>query len=72
MTDRTTRLIGLFEAALPVGRAIRYFPVDGKPEFVTSVIASTPWALGHGDIVIKIAGKSGGVSVAHLELVGGP
>ena len=72
MTDRVHRLLGLFEAALPIGRAVRYFPVDGEAEFVTSIIASKPWALGHGEIIIKIAGKAGGVLVSHLELVGGP
>lgn len=72
MTDRVNRLLGIFEAALPIGKAVRYYPVDGEVEFVTSIIASKPWALGHGDIIIKIAGKTGGVLVSHLELVGWP
>lgn len=70
MSDRVNRMKAIFEVALPIGRAVRYYPVDGEPESVTSVITSQPWVLGHGDIVIKIAGRSGGVMVSHLELVG--
>ncbi len=34
--------------------------------FITK-IASEPWDLGHGETVCKIEGKSGGVSIKHLE-----
>lgn len=69
MTDRIRRLTLIVASALWIGRAVRYFPIDGEPEFVTSVITSQPWALGHGEIVTKIAGRRGGVSISHLELV---
>ena len=34
-----------------------------------TVIASDPWELGHGDVVCKVAGKSGGVCISHLDLI---
>lgn len=70
MTDRLIRMMTIVSVALPIGRAVRYYPVDCEPEFVTSVVTSLPWILGHGEIVIKIAGRSGCVAVNHLELVG--
>lgn len=33
-----------------------------------TVIESEPWKLGHGEMVCKVKGKSGGVSISHLEL----
>lgn len=69
MTDRTRRVTMIARAALPIGTAVRYFPIDGEPDFITSVITSQPWALGHGEIVINIADRRGGVSISHLELV---
>lgn len=34
-----------------------------------TVIVSEPWELGHGAIVCKVAGISGGVLISHLEKV---
>jgi len=45
---------------------VRYFPVAGEPEFVDTVTRSEAWELGHGAIVVLVAGISGGVLVGHL------
>ena len=58
-------------ARYPVGTPVRYYPIAGSKECVDSVVRSEPWELGHGAIVIKIEGKTGGVSTApeHLQLI---
>ena len=56
----------------PVGTPVRYFPMgDDIGEHVDTVVRSEPWTLGQGDIVIKVDGKSGGVSTEphHLHLL---
>ena len=34
-----------------------------------TVIASEPWELGHGEVVCKIVGKSGGVAISNLDAI---
>jgi hypothetical protein len=34
-----------------------------------TVITSEPWALGHGEVVCKVAGISGGVAISHLDTI---
>lgn len=70
MSDRQQRMLGVVKRALPVGQAVRYFPVDGEQNSIKTVIASEPWALGHGCIVIKLLGRAGCVAIDHLELIG--
>jgi hypothetical protein len=55
-------------ATFPVGTRVLYRPVAGEPKQVETTIRSTPWALGHGEIVIKIDACAGGVSVDHLTI----
>lgn len=55
----------------PVGSAVRYWPVLGEDEPVEAEVRSEPWALGHGAIVVKITGKTGGVLVSHLDRLDG-
>jgi hypothetical protein len=57
---------------LPIGSAVKYFPVQGEPECRECEIRSEPWRLGHGAIVIKVTGRAGGVSVDHLMKVTAP
>lgn len=57
-------------ANFPVGAKVKYFPiVRDKTEFSEHTVRSEPWALGHGDIVLKISDKAGGYSPEHLELI---
>lgn len=57
-----------FSAAFPIGTPIRYFPISGTISCaIDSEIASEAWALGSGHVVVKIAAKSGGVSIMHVR-----
>lgn len=60
---------GQFNALIEVGRAVRYYPVAGEPEFVDTNTRSQAWTLGHGEVVVSIDGKAGGVAISHLELL---
>lgn len=51
--------------AFPVGLKVRYYPIANSPHYEVTKVTSLPWSLG-GKIVVKIEGRSGGVSVAHL------
>lgn len=62
-------MAALVQRALPVGTPVRYYPVDGEPDYVVTRIRSTPWALGHGEIVILVDERAGGVAVNHLEVI---
>lgn len=53
----------------PVGQEVKYYPTLGEDNHVSTKIRSEAWALGHGGLVIKIEGMTGGVCVSHLELV---
>lgn len=53
----------------PVGRPVRFYPVAGHPDAEETKVRSEPWRLGHGEIVVKIDGRTGGVLVDHLELL---
>lgn len=53
----------------PIGARVRFFPIAGESASVTGTIRSAPWRLGHGAIVIKITGRTGGVHVGHLEVL---
>lgn len=56
-----------FASAFPVGTPIRYYPFLGNNSCaIDSEIASEPWALASGHVVVKIAGKSGGMSIRHI------
>ena len=54
-----------------VGMPVIYWGVikDNGQRFdpLKTVITSEPWKLGHGEDVCKVAGKSGGVSLRHLD-----
>ncbi len=54
---------------LPIDQRVRYYPVAGEIDSVTTAIRSEPWRLGHGAIVVKIVGRAGGVHIDHLELI---
>lgn len=55
------------ETAFPIGKKVRYFPVKGESAFIETTVRSRPWVLGHGDIVVKLIGRTGGYSIHHLE-----
>lgn len=53
----------------PVGQKVKYYPIIGSAVFSEHEIKTEPWELGHGDVVIGVTGKSGGVCIDHLELI---
>lgn len=70
MLDRSTleEDIAAARAKFPLGCKVIYTPVKFEPEREETVVRSAPWALGHGAIVLKVEGRSGGVSIDHLTL----
>ena len=55
-----------FNKRFPVGTPVRYYHIRGVDEFVETVTRSEAWPLGHGAVVVKIMGKTGGVLIDHV------
>ena len=55
----------------PIGAKVRYYPVKGNELYRQTKIRSEPWALGHGELVVKVEGETGGVSVNHISVDNG-
>ena len=59
-----------FASRAPIGTPCVYYPT--KPfrpdEALHTHILSEPWELGHGQVVVKVEGKAGGVCVEHVVL----
>ena len=51
------------------GTKVRYFPVRGRPEHVDTTTRSEPWELGNGEVIVLVAGRTGGVSIRHLVIL---
>lgn len=58
-------------SVFPIGTSVLYFPIAGDAhlDYQQAEVTSEPWQLGHGEIVVKITGRTGGVSVDHLVKV---
>lgn len=56
-----------FNQKYPIGTAFKYYPIKGLPDFDETATRSEAWALGHGDVVVKVEGRTGGVLIEHLE-----
>jgi len=52
----------------PVGTKVMYYPVAGRPEYIETETTSEAWELGHGEAVVKINRRAGGVSLKHLKI----
>jgi len=56
---------------IKVGAPVTYWGVikenGEKYDPLETVITSDAWQLGHGEIVCKVEGVSGGVLISHLE-----
>lgn len=59
-----------FNAENPIGTPVRYFPIKGCSDSIVTKTRSEAWELGHGEVVVKVDGRSGGVCVSHLEILG--
>lgn len=62
-----------FAEAHPVNTPCTFYPLKPfkREQAVATKIASEPWVLGSGHVVVKIEGKSGGVSIEHLVFEAG-
>ena len=58
--------VDAFNAIVPVGTNVLYFPVIGQPECVSTHTRSEAWALPHGEPVVMIEGRSGAVALRAL------
>lgn len=58
-----------FNDSHPVGTKVRYRPVAGTDEgIIESKTRSVAWAIPCAEAVVCIEGKSGGVSLDHIEV----
>jgi len=57
-----------WNARYPVGTAVLYFPIQGDKEHVLTETRSQAWNLGHGEPVVKVIGRAGGVALSHLMI----
>ena len=61
-----------WNAAYPVGTAVRYWPIyppsEGFPPEDTTT-RSEAWTLGDGSVVVLVSGKAGGVHLSHIEVL---
>ena len=53
----------------PIGEKVKYFPIMDDEHYEETEIRSEAWALGHGELVIKVKGRPDGVSIGHLEFI---
>lgn len=47
-----------------------YYPIKGDPAFIETVTRSEAWTLDGGQVVVKIAGRTGCVAVEHIRPYG--
>lgn len=53
----------------PIGQKVYYYPIAGDHYHEEAEIRSECWTLGHGEVVVKITGRAGCVSVSHLRAI---
>ena len=51
----------------PIGTKVKYFPIFGDSLYEETEIESNVWALGHGELVVKVKNTIGCVAISHLE-----
>jgi len=65
--DRTALKAADFNRLFVPGWPVVYRPLLGGSERVPARLRSLAWELGSGEPVVKITGKAGGVSIAHIS-----
>ena len=56
-----------FAEKFPIGSEVLYQPIIGEPNFEKVIIRSEPWELGHGEVVVKVKGRAGGICISHIQ-----
>jgi hypothetical protein len=58
-----------FNSKYPVGTKVIYHPIIGEQAGTETKTRSEAWELGHGEAVVKVSGKPGGVSLRAITVV---
>lgn len=58
-----------FNRLCPIGTDVIYYPVLGRKTHERTVTRSEAWELRSGHVVVKIKGRTGGVSVTNLIIL---
>lgn len=53
----------------PPGTPVRYWPLKNGRDFIDTRTRSEAWELGHGETVVKLDGRTGGVCLSHIEVL---
>lgn len=60
-----------FNSRYPVGTAVVAYP-DSRLDRALETVTRTPaWTLGHGAPVVSVEGYAGGISLTHVDVIGG-
>ena len=59
-----------FNAQVPVGTRVKYFPIIGGKEFICTNTRSEAWEM-CGAAIVKVEGKAGGVDIEAIEVLEG-
>lgn len=58
-----------FNAKYQVGTPVKYFPLSTEADYEETKTRTPAWTLGHGQVVVSVEGRSGGVCVEHIEII---
>lgn len=58
-----------FNEQYEVGQEVAYFPVTGEQEFLQTKTRTPAWELGHGEPVVSVNGRNGGVCLSNVEIL---
>jgi hypothetical protein len=58
-----------FNALYEEGTLVRYYPITGEDKFDETKTRSIAWELGHGEPVVMVEGRTGGVAISNIEIV---
>lgn len=58
-----------FNETYPIGTPVFYRPAAAIAAGIVTKTRSEAWTLGHGAVVVMVEGRSGGMSVDHLDLI---
>ncbi|TKI08641.1 hypothetical protein [Martelella alba] len=56
-----------FNQQYPIGSRFNYYPLPGVPDSQDVVTRSEAWCMFNGNVVVRVVGRMGGVSVNKLE-----
>jgi hypothetical protein len=60
-----------FNALYPVGTRVVAYPDSRLGRALVTVTRTEAWTLGHGAVVVSVEGYAGGISLTHVDVIGG-